>query len=94
MWVCTRNILEETPILPSIPLEGTFFLPTLPPGFDTSSLRGAGEYHFRFTFLPKASIASPDGSFCLMRPERQPPATSAEVVVRVEAHDAPAGARP
>lgn len=82
LWVCTMNVLLETPIFPGGAIEGSFTLRTLRPGFDTSSLQAPGEYQFRFTFWPDACIASPDASFCLNRPERQPTVTSKELTVR------------
>jgi hypothetical protein len=81
-WVCTMNVLVETQILPGGAIEGTFTLRTLRPGFDTSALQTLGEYQLRFTFWPNACIASPDASFCLTRPERQPTATSKELSLR------------
>jgi hypothetical protein len=81
-WGCTMNVLVETQILPGGAIEGTFTLRTLRPGFDTSALQTPGEYQLRFTFWPNACIASPDASFCLTRPERQPTATSKEFTLR------------
>jgi len=73
------NVLVETEILPGGTIEGTFSLHNLRPGYDASSLPAAGEYQFRFTFWPNACVASPDTSFCLTRPEKQPTVTSKEL---------------
>jgi hypothetical protein len=81
--VCLSNVLMETPILAGANTQGTFLLSTLRPVLDTSELRSPGEYHFRFTFVPNACVASPDASFCLMRPEKQAAVTSNEVIVQV-----------
>jgi hypothetical protein len=80
-WSCTMNILTEQVILSGQALEGTFTLRSLRPGYDTSSVRAPGAYQFRFTFWPSACIASPDGAFCLARPEKQPPAASKELTL-------------
>lgn len=82
---CTANIFFEMPILPGGTAEGDFVMSTLPPGYDTSVLRSAGDYSFRFTFFPNACFASPDGAFCLARPEKQEPARSPEISVRLSA---------
>lgn len=82
-WSCLSDFLIETKILPGDAVEGEFTLATLLPGYDTSPLRAHGEYHVRFSFWPSACIASPDASFCLMRPEKQPPVLSSEITVRV-----------
>lgn len=81
-WRCTRNVLVETQIFPGGTIDGTFTLQTLRPGFDTSALQPPGEYQLRFTFWPNGCIASPDASFCLIRPERQPTVTSKELTFR------------
>jgi|SRR6516165_6189831 len=82
LWECASNRLVETEIPSGGTLEGAFTLRTLRPGFDTSSLQAPGEYQLRFTFSPHACIASPDASFCLTRPDRQPTATSKELTLR------------
>jgi hypothetical protein len=79
--MCQRNMTIETEILPGAAIENIFRLPSL--GLDTSALNSPGTYQLRFTFFPSACIASPDGSFCLMRPQKQQPATSNIVVVQV-----------
>jgi len=84
-WVCTANIYLETPILPGGTAEGDFVLSTLAPGYDTSVLRAAGEYSFRFYFWPNACLASPDGTFCLRRPEKQEVVRSPELSLRLSA---------
>jgi len=84
-WVCTANIFFETLILPGGTAEGDFVLSTLGPGYDASVLRAAGEYSFRFTFWPNACFASPDGSFCLARPEKQEAVRSPELFSRLSA---------
>jgi|GEM_PF-3535477 len=81
LWFCSANVFVQTPILPGESIKGTFTLPTLAPSYDTSMLREAGKYDFRFTFTPKACFASPDGRFCLQRPEHQPSILSNEVSV-------------
>jgi hypothetical protein len=81
-WMCTANVMIEMGILPGGTVEGSFTLRTLLPGFDTSSLQAPGEYYFRFTFWPDACIASPDASFCLSRPDRQPTVTSKVFTLR------------
>ena len=81
-WVCGRNMRVETALLPGGTLEGTFTLRTLRPGFDTSSLQMPGDYQLRFTFWPDACIASPDASFCLTSPDKQPTVTSKELALR------------
>jgi len=88
MWVCSLNIYIQRPILPGGTLEGEFTLATLAPGYDTASLRAAGDYRLRFTFYPSACFASPDGSFCIQRPDHQPPAVSQELTRRAIETDA------
>ena len=78
---CTMNIYIETPILPGKADEGDFILSNLAPEFDTAPLYPAGDYRFRFHFQSDACFASPDGSFCLLRPKEQPAVTSNEVTV-------------
>jgi hypothetical protein len=78
-WRCTANVMVESEILPGGALEGSFTLRNLRPGYDTSSLQAPGQYQFRFTFSPAACIASPDASFCLTRPEKQPMVFSKEL---------------
>jgi len=78
---CTANIYFETPILPGQAAEGTFMIAWLAQQFDTKPLYPAGEYHFRFRFQSSACAASPDGSFCLVRPKEQPKVLSNEIVV-------------
>jgi hypothetical protein len=80
---CNENVFIETAILPGATIEGTFRLPTLAPGYDTSELRKPGLYNLRFRFWSHACIASPDGRFGLICPEKQPPTISNEVTVRV-----------
>jgi hypothetical protein len=82
-WSCTMNVLIETKILPGGTVEGTFTLGTLRPGLDTSSLRALGAYQFRFTFWPSSCFASPDASFCLVRPEKQPHVRSKDLTVDI-----------
>jgi hypothetical protein len=81
-WFCSANIMIETGILRGGTHEGTFTLRTLRPGFDTSALQAPGDYQLRFTFWPDACIASPDASFCLSRPDRQPIVTSKVFTLR------------
>jgi hypothetical protein len=81
-WECLRNMLIETEIPAGGTLEGNFTLKTLRPGFDTSALQAPGEYQLRFTFYPSACWASPDASFCLMRPSKQAAVTSKDLTVR------------
>lgn len=83
LWSCTMNVLIETAILPGATFEGTFTLPTLAPGYDTTELRRPGTYNLRFKFWPQACIASPDGRLDLVCPERQPPTISNELTVQV-----------
>lgn len=78
---CLSNVAMEQAILPGKALEGEFVLGRLLPGYDTTPLRIPGTYQFRFTFRPSACFASPDGSFCLLRPETQPTAKSDDVTV-------------
>jgi hypothetical protein len=75
VWSCDSAIAFETPILPGGASEGNFTLR----GYGTSSLQTPGEYRVRFTLVPGACIASPDGRFCLTRPENQPTVTSKEL---------------
>jgi hypothetical protein len=49
------------------------------PRYDTTPLRAPGEY--RFSFQPHACFASPDPSFCLLRPENQSPVVSQEIAL-------------
>jgi hypothetical protein len=84
-WVCTANIYFETPILPGGTAEGDFVLSSLAPGYNTSVLRAAGDYSFRFYFWPNACFASPDGTFCLTRPEKQEGVRSPEFSRRLSA---------
>ncbi|HKV93779.1 MAG TPA: hypothetical protein VJW20_14620 [Candidatus Angelobacter sp.] len=84
-WTCTANVYFETPILPGGTAEGDFVLSTLAPGFNTSALRAAGDYSFRFYFWPNACFASPDGTFCLTRPEKQESIRSPELSRRLSA---------
>lgn len=85
MWACTANILFEMPILPGGAAEGDFSLPALPPGYDVTVLRVAGDYSLRFTFWPNVCFASADATFCLTRPEKQIPVQSPEVSIRLAA---------
>jgi len=82
LWSCTMNILTESEILPGGALEGSFTIRNLRPGYDTSSLQVPGQYQFRFTFWPNACITSPDASFCLWSPEKQPTVTSKELTLQ------------
>ncbi|MGC1645190.1 MAG: hypothetical protein WA741_05120 [Candidatus Sulfotelmatobacter sp.] len=82
-WACLGNFYFETKVFSGDTAEGEFTLANLLPGYDTSPLRAPGEYRLRFTFWPSACIASPDASFCLMRPDKQLPVVSNEVRVRV-----------
>jgi hypothetical protein len=84
-WVCTANIFFEMPILAGRASEQDFALSTLAPGYDTSVLRAAGDYSLRFTFWPNACFASPDGAFCLARPEKQEQVRSPEISIRLNA---------
>jgi hypothetical protein len=84
MWSCSRNFSVETAILPGQASEGTFRIATLGPGaYDPKVFQKPGEYDLRFRFMPSACIASPDGSFCLVRPEKQPMVLSSIISVRV-----------
>ncbi|MGC1105162.1 MAG: hypothetical protein WA876_01350 [Candidatus Acidiferrales bacterium] len=89
-WVCSMNVVIETKILPGGTTEGNFTLASLAPGYDATPLSGPGEYHFRFAFWPNACFASPDGSFCLMRPEKQAPVVSREIMLSVKSQTTPA----
>lgn len=80
---CIMNVLIETAILPGASVEGTFTLPTLAPGYDTTELRRPGAYNLRFKFWPQACVASPDGRLDLVCPVKQPPILSNELTVRV-----------
>jgi hypothetical protein len=80
---CNENVFIETAILPGATIEGTFRLPTLAPGYDTSELRKPGLYNLRFRFWSHACLASPDGRLDLICPEKQPPTISNELTVRV-----------
>jgi hypothetical protein len=80
--ICASNVLTESVIMPGGALEGSFTMRTLRPGYDTSSLQAPGQYQFRFTFWPSACIASPDASFCITRPEKQPTVTSKELTLQ------------
>jgi hypothetical protein len=84
-WVCTANVYFETPIPPGGTAEGDFVLWSLAPGYNTSALRAAGDYSFRFYFTPNACFASPDGSFCLTWPEKQESVRSPEFSRRLSA---------
>jgi hypothetical protein len=66
-------------------IDGYFTLRHLTPGWDTSPLRAAGTYSFRFTFISNACIASLDGRLCLVRPEKQATALSPEVTINATA---------
>jgi len=81
-WVCTMNIVIETPILSGKAYENEFTLANLAPGYDLTPLRAPGEHQLRFRFSPYACFASPDGRFCLTGAERQQPVVSSEVIVR------------
>jgi hypothetical protein len=81
-WICTANVCGETQVFPGGTIEGEFMLSTLAPAYDTTPLRSPGEHRLRFTFWPNACFASPDASFCLMRPEKQPSAVSQEITVQ------------
>ena len=78
---CWSNITIETKILPGRTIEGEFMLTSLAPPYDTTPLRAAGEYRLRFMFRPHACFASPDASFCLLRPENQPSVVSQEIAL-------------
>src|SRR5205823_3835975 len=84
-WVCMANIFYERAILAGGSVDGYFTLRHLTPGWNTNSIRAAGTYSFRFTFVPNVCIASPDGTFCLVRPKEQPTALSPEVTVEATA---------
>lgn len=84
-WSCTANVIFERPILPGGTAEGDFVLSSLAPGYNTSVLRTAGDYSFRFYFWPNACFASPDGTFCLNRPEKQERVPSPEFSRRLSA---------
>jgi hypothetical protein len=77
VWTCDSTMTFETPILPGGASEGNFTLRR----YDTSLLQASGEYRVRFTFVPGACIASPDGRFCVTRPENQPTVTSTELTL-------------
>ena len=79
--VCTSNIFSEIPILPGGAAEGDLMLGT--PEYDTSILRTAGDYLLHFTFFPNACVASPDGTFCLTKPEKEEPVNSPEITVHL-----------
>ena len=66
-------------------IDGYFTLRYLTPAWNTNPLRAAGTYSLRFTFVPQACIASPDGRFCLVHPKDQPVAVSPEVIVHATA---------
>jgi hypothetical protein len=83
-WICTMNILVETPILPGKMVEGDFTLATLVPGYDTRLFRVHGDWRVRFTLQPDACFASPDGRFCLTTPETQPSVASHEIIFRTQ----------
>lgn len=89
-WVCSMNVVIETKILPGGTAEGNFTLASLAPGYDAGSLNSPGDYHFRFTFWSNACFASPDGRFCLMRPEKQTPVVSREIMLSVKSQTTPA----
>jgi hypothetical protein len=80
--VCTATFSAEAQIFPGGTNEGDFMFSTLDPGYDTTPLRSPGEHRLRFTFQPRACFASPDASFCLLRPEIQPPILSQEITVQ------------
>lgn len=82
LWACWNNYLVETKILPGGEIKGEFMLTTLAPPYSTVALRAAGQYQLRFIFEPRACIASPDASFCLVRPKKQPPVTSQQIALR------------
>lgn len=78
-WDCSMNVFIETPILPRQIVTGTFRLSTVAPGYDVTALRQPGNYSLRFIWTANACIASPDGSFCLTRPESQPKRVSTQI---------------
>jgi hypothetical protein len=80
-WMCVSNGNFERPILPGGTSEGDFVLPSLPLGYDVTVLRAAADYLLRFTYSPRACFASPDGSFCLTKPEEVAPVLSPEVSI-------------
>ena len=83
IWSCLANFLIETPIPPGGAAESSFTLPTLKPGYDASAIPASGQYYFRFTFHPSVCLASPDGSFCLTKYEKEPDLLSNAVFVRL-----------
>ena len=84
-WTCNSNIYFERIIPAGGSIDGYFTLRHLTPGWNTNPLRAAGTYFLRFTFVPQACIASPDGRFCLVHPKEQPVAVSPEVIVHATA---------
>ena len=81
LGVCTATLYYERPIPAGGFIDGYFTLRHLAPSWNTNPIRTAGTYSFRFTFIPNVCIASPDGSFCLARSQRQPAVLSPEVTV-------------
>jgi hypothetical protein len=81
-WVCSMNILTQTPLLPGKAVEGKFTLRGLAPGYDTTPLLGPGEHRLRFQFSPPACFASPDGRFCIASTTPQQPVLSSELTLR------------
>jgi len=77
-WFCSSNTFIETGISSGGKVVGEFMLISR---YDTTPLRAPGDYRFRFTFQPHACFASPDASFCLMRPEHQPLVESQEIAL-------------
>jgi hypothetical protein len=75
---CGSKAIIETAISSGGKAVGEFMLI---PRYDTTPLRAPGEYRFRFTFQPHACFASPDASFCLLRPENQSPVVSQEIAL-------------
>lgn len=71
-WSCNSNVPIETPIMPGEATEGNITLAALSWALDTSPMYPAGSYEIRFHFQTEACFASPDGTFCIQVPKKQP----------------------
>ena len=84
-WVCTRNFMEWTPLLPGQTAEEEMTLPHVAAGFRIDPMREAGRYDVRINYAPTVCVASPDGSFCLTEPQGLPPMKSPVVTFETTA---------
>ncbi|HEY1806673.1 MAG TPA: hypothetical protein VGG45_19540 [Terracidiphilus sp.] len=75
-WMCTRNFMEWTALLPGQTIEEETTLRHVAAGFQINPVREAGRYDVRMIYTPEVCVASPDGSFCLTEPQCLPQMTS------------------